>query len=350
MEFIPHADILTSPLAEAVLTQKINTEDYSTVFILCDDNTHTHCLPVLNDLIPETVKANILLMREGELNKNISTCTDLWKELSAKGADRNSLLINLGGGVVTDLGGFVACTYKRGIPFLNIPTSLLSMVDASVGGKTGIDLGVLKNQIGIIREPEAVLILPQFLQTLPTRHLKNGFVEMLKHGLIADKAHWDEITPENCHEIDSILHSIEIKSQVVQKDPNEKGLRKILNFGHTLGHAIESFLLNHPDRSPLLHGEAIAIGLVLEAYLSHRASGLSILEANQVKHRIASVFPKQKFSAEEIEVINSLMLHDKKNLKGQVRFALLRELGAAVFDQFVDHQDILDAFDYYASA
>ena len=349
MEHRQHAEILTPPLAEAFLSQQLNAEHYSSVFVLCDHNTHKHCLPVLKALIPEISKAEVLIMREGELNKNIETCTDLWTDLSVKGADRNSLLINLGGGVVTDLGGFVASTYKRGIPFINIPTSLLSMVDASVGGKTGIDLGVLKNQVGIIQEPVAVIVLPVFLLTLPPRHLKNGLVEMLKHGLIADKTHWKEVSLDNCQQVQSILHSIDIKSGIVKQDPTEKGMRKVLNFGHTLGHAIESFLLNHPDRSPLLHGEAIAIGMVLEAYLSHRVCGLSLMDADQVKDRLSSLFPVQKFSEEEIEIISSLMRHDKKNVRGQLRFALLRELGEAVFDQSVDPQDILDAFEYYAS-
>ena len=343
----PHAEVLTSPLAEALLSQKITSEKFSSVFILCDEVTFVHCLPVLKRLVPETQKIEVLCMPEGERNKSIETCAILWKELSVRGADRNSLLINLGGGVVTDLGGFVASVFKRGIAFINVPTSLLAMVDASVGGKTGVDLGVLKNQIGVIQEPEMVLILPEFLQTLPHRHLQNGMVEMLKHGLIADREHWSSLSLENSILEETILHSISIKRKVVLEDPTEKGLRKILNFGHTLGHAIESFLLNHPERSLMLHGEAVAIGMVLEAYLSHRVCGLSLVDVQAVRNKILSYFERTDFSSTEIDVICSLMQHDKKNHNGNIRFALLNGIGEAAYDKEVNQEDILAAFDYY---
>ena len=344
------ADILTPPLAQAFLAQKLESGQFSSVFVLCDEMTLQHCLPRLKAEVPGIDQAQVLSMQAGEIHKNIDTCTRLWKELSNGGAERNSLLLNLGGGVVTDLGGFVACTYKRGISFINIPTSLLAMVDASVGGKTGIDLGVLKNQVGIIQEPEAVLIMPQFLETLPYRHISNGMVEMLKHGLIADKSHWEQLDLDNCMELSSIEHSIAIKKGVVEKDPTEKGLRKILNFGHTLGHAIESYLLNHPERSALLHGEAIAIGMVLEAYLSHKVCGLSLLDADQIKTRILAQYKKVSFSADEIEVISSLMQHDKKNAHGKLKFSLLKAIGESVFDQEIPIEEIPKAFDYYKSA
>lgn len=344
------ADILTPPLAQAFLSQKLAAGQYSSVFVLCDDQTQLHCWPALQKWVPEVADAHLLVMKSGEINKTIETCTSLWKELSVGGADRNSLLVNLGGGVVTDLGGFVACTYKRGIDFINIPTSLLSMVDASVGGKTGVDLGILKNQVGIIQEPIAVLVLPNFLNTLPERQMHNGMVEMLKHGLIVDKGHWDVLTVENCSQLELIQHSIEIKKEVVRQDPTEKGLRKILNFGHTLGHAIESFLLNHSERSPLLHGEAIAIGMILEAYLSHKVCGLSLLDAELIKKKIDSIFKKETFTSDEIEAISSLMQHDKKNVSGNLRFSLLKEIGQGVYDQEIQLEDIAAAFDYYKSA
>src|SRR5690606_10460310 len=208
--------------------------------------------------------------------KNIKTCLKVWEALSEADADRKSLLINLGGGVPTDLGGFVASTFMRGIDFINIPTTLLSMVDASVGGKTGVDLGPLKNQIGLINQPQMVLVFPNFLRTMDPRELKSGYAEMLKHGLILDAEYWKQLRKGgDFTKAAAIQRSIALKNKVVLEDPREMGLRKILNFGHTLGHAIESHCLERPDRETLLHGEAIAIGMILEAYLSHRLTGLS---------------------------------------------------------------------------
>ena len=200
-----------------------------------------------------SIAYTLLTMEAGETNKHLATCEDLWASLSEQGADRNSLLINLGGGVVTDLGGFVACTYKRGIDFINIPTSLLAMVDASVGGKTGVDFQGLKNQIGIIKEPEFVVIDDVFLQTLPQDERRSGYAEMLKHGLIADADYFSLLSSKsidiNAQMTDHIRHSVSIKSQVVTEDPFEQGLRKILNYGHTLGHAIETHFLEHPTKN-----------------------------------------------------------------------------------------------------
>src|SRR5690606_29396368 len=202
----------------------------------------------------------ILEIDAGETHKNIDTCMGVWEALSELEADRKSLLINLGGGVVTDLGGFVACTFKRGIDYVNIPTSLLSMVDASIGGKTGVDLGLLKNQIGVISNPELVLIDVTFLETLPTNQLRSGFAEMLKHGLIQDINYWNQLIALSelyTDDLEQLIYeSVIIKKQVVEQDPNEDGLRKTLNFGHTLGHAIESYSLDDKDLKPLLHGEA----------------------------------------------------------------------------------------------
>ncbi|MCL4152909.1 UNVERIFIED_CONTAM: hypothetical protein GTU68_035655, partial [Idotea baltica] len=214
----------------------------------------------------------IIEIESGEINKTIETCVGVWEALSELGADRKSILINLGGGVLTDLGGFVASTFKRGIAFINVPTTLLSMVDASVGGKTGVDLGSLKNQVGVINQPVMVLVIPDFLDTLEERQLESGFAEMLKHGLIKDRQYWDDLKMvSTLSEMkDHILKSVEIKNEVVLIDPTEQGLRKILNYGHTLGHAIESYFLASQEKSTLLHGEAIAIGMITEGYLSHR--------------------------------------------------------------------------------
>ena len=335
------------------LVQQLNKHEYSSLFVLVDENTEQHCLTRFlahTELNPTSV----LVMQAGEENKHLSTCEKLWNELSSLGADRNSALINLGGGVVTDLGGFVACTFKRGIDFYNIPTTLLSMVDASVGGKTGIDLGALKNQIGIIQEPQQVVIDSQWLSTLPLEEVRSGFAEMLKHGLIADANYWGKLkglvnlTPEVLSPY--IKPSVAVKSEVVKEDPYEKGLRKILNFGHTLGHAIESYFLVTPSKQRLLHGEAIAIGMVLEAYLSIECCGLSPEEAKEIKLVFQQFYPQVEIKEEDVEAILALLRHDKKNKAGRINFVLLTKIGIPAIDVQVPQELFQKAFDFYASA
>ena len=335
------------------LVQQLNKHEYSSLFVLVDENTEQHCLTRFlahTELNPTSV----LVMQAGEENKHLSTCEKLWNELSSLGADRNSALINLGGGVVTDLGGFVACTFKRGIDFYNIPTTLLSMVDASVGGKTGIDLGALKNQIGIIQEPQQVVIDSQWLSTLPLEEVRSGFAEMLKHGLIADANYWGKLkglvnlTPEVLSPY--IKPSVAVKSEVVQEDPYEKGLRKILNFGHTLGHAIESYFLVTPSKQRLLHGEAIAIGMVLEAYLSIECCGLRPEEAKEIKIVFQQFYPKVEIKKEDVDAILALLRHDKKNKAGRINFVLLTKIGIPAIDVQVPQDLFQKAFDFYASA
>ena len=334
------------------LVQQLNKLEYTSLFILVDENTEQHCLTRFlahTELNPTSV----LVMQAGEENKHLSTCEKLWNELSSLGADRNSALINLGGGVVTDLGGFVACTFKRGIDFYNIPTTLLSMVDASVGGKTGIDLGALKNQIGIIQEPQQVVIDSQWLSTLPLEEVRSGFAEMLKHGLIADANYWGKLkglvnlTPEVLSPY--IKPSVAVKSEVVQEDPYEKGLRKILNFGHTLGHAIESYFLVTPSKQRLLHGEAIAIGMVLEAYLSIECCGLSPEEAKEIKIVFQQFYPQVEIKKEDVDAILALLRHDKKNKAGRINFVLLTKIGIPAIDVQVPQDLFQKAFDFYAS-
>ena len=335
------------------LVQQLNKHEYSSLFVLVDENTEQHCLTRFlahTELNPTSV----LVMQAGEENKHLSTCEKLWNELSSLGADRNSALINLGGGVVTDLGGFVACTFKRGIDFYNIPTTLLSMVDASVGGKTGIDLGALKNQIGIIQEPQQVVIDSQWLSTLPLEEVRSGFAEMLKHGLIADANYWGKLkglvnlTPEVLSPY--IKPSVAVKSEVVKEDPYEKGLRKILNFGHTLGHAIESYFLVTPSKQRLLHGEAIAIGMVLEAYLSVECCGLSPEEAKEIKLVFQKFYPQVEIKEEDVDAILALLRHDKKNKAGRINFVLLTKIGIPAIDVQVPQEFFQKAFDFYASA
>ena len=252
-----------------ILNEFLNSRQYSSVFVLADSNTEEHCLPLFLSNLSTESSIEIISIDAGEENKHIETCSGVWSALSELGADRKSILINLGGGVVTDLGGFVASTFKRGIDFINIPTTLLSMVDASVGGKTGVDLGALKNQVGVIVNPKMVLVDPQYIDTLPSEEYRSGYAEMLKHGLIQDNAYWNhlkdfkKISSEDIKEL--IHHSVGIKNKVVLEDPYEHGLRKILNFGHTLGHAIESYCLTQEDKTTLLHGEATMLASRLAA-------------------------------------------------------------------------------------
>jgi len=292
-------------LAFAALNTHLEEAAYSKVFILVDENTHEHCLSILLTAIEQEYDFEIIEIESGEENKNIETCTQVWNVLSELGADRKSVVINLGGGVITDLGGFVAATYKRGIDFINIPTTLLAMVDASVGGKTGVDLGALKNQIGVIRQP--VMVLVALIRT-----------------------------------------SVAIKNKVVLQDPTEQNLRKILNYGHTLGHAVESYFLESKNHELILHGEAIAIGMVLEGWLSHKLEGLQLSDLEDIKQTFAARYPKIAFTAQDIDTILSLLKFDKKNSHGNVNFVLLKEIGEPVIDVLIDENLLRDAFAYYS--
>ena len=347
-----HIKITYGQKSLEALSQKITTKKYSSVFVLVDTHTEQYCLERFFENCPLEIDG-VLTMNAGEENKNLSTCEYLWNELSDQGADRNSSLINLGGGVVTYLGGFVACTFKRGIDFYNIPTTLLSMVDASVGGKTGIDLGALKNQIGIIREPQEVVIETGWLQTLPEDELRSGFAEMLKHGLIANPNYWktlQSLTSLSSSSLEPFIKtSIDEKTKVVLEDPYEKGLRKILNFGHTLGHAIESYYLTHKDKSRLLHGEAIAIGMVMEAYLATHCSGLDAAEADEIKKTFAAFYPQIDITFEDQNEILKLLRHDKKNKAGRINFVLLKAIGSPDIDVEVPHEFFAKAFEFYQS-
>ncbi|WP_294825170.1 3-dehydroquinate synthase [uncultured Flavobacterium sp.] len=322
---------------------------YTGIFILADTNTSQYCLPgFLAQLVTE-LPIEIIEIEAGEANKSLETCIQAWHALTDLGAERKSLLINVGGGVVTDLGGFVASTFKRGIDFINVPTSLLAMVDASVGGKTGIDLGVLKNQIGVINNPAAVLIDITFLDTLPQVEMRSGLAEMLKHGLVADENYWDnfsDLGTMTTDDLGALIHwSVEIKNNIVSQDPNEKGLRKILNFGHTLGHAIESHFLN--SATPLLHGEAVAAGMVLESHISVAKGLLAEEEYDTIKPVIHSIFGIVGFKPGDIDSIIALLAHDKKALSGRVMFVLLEGIGKAAIDHKAGNPLIIKAFEDY---
>ena len=335
------------------LNEFIASNTPSKIFIMVDENTHEHCLPILMEALETSINIEIIEIESGEENKNLDTCSGVWHALTELGADRKSLMINLGGGVITDLGGFVASCFKRGIAFVNIPTTLLSMVDASVGGKTGVDLGVIKNQIGVINFSDMVLIDPLFLETLPEEEMRSGFAEMLKHGLIKDADYWNRLCSLkelNIYNLGNLIHeSVTLKNEVVKRDPTEQGERKQLNFGHTLGHAIESYCLESETKTTLLHGEAIAAGMVMEAYLSTKTCGLSDRELFQIKKVFIDLYGPVEFNENDKSSIIELLKYDKKNSHGQVKYALLESIGSCVVDIIVDDQLIDEAFLYYAS-
>ena len=332
------------------LNDHLTDADYSKVFVLVDENTERDCLPYFRNAVQTEREPEILKIPSGEVHKTIATCAGLWEQLSDADADRKSLLINLGGGVITDLGGFVASTFKRGIAFINVPTTLLSMVDASVGGKTGVDLGALKNQVGVINHPVMVLVVSKFLDTLDARQLHSGFAEMLKHGLIRDADYWKTLQSKKGYKgIDRLIYrSVALKNEVVLQDPTELHLRKILNFGHTLGHAIESYFLNSPTRESLLHGEAIAIGMIMESYLSKELLQLPTEELDDIRSTFAERYPQIQFTEADISGILSLLKFDKKNSHGNVNFVLLKKLGEPVIDIRVSPELFTPAFAYYA--
>ncbi|NRS87618.1 3-dehydroquinate synthase [Flavobacterium sp. 7E] len=326
---------------------------YSNLFIIVDSNTNEFCLPKLLPVLETDLTIEIIEFENGEINKNIETCVQIWNVLTELGADRKSLVINLGGGVVTDLGGFVASTFKRGIDFINIPTTLLSMVDASVGGKNGVDLGNLKNQIGVFNLPVMVLVDTDYLETVPKNEMRSGLAEMLKHGLIFDKNYWEQFLDLDAidfADFDPLIHrSVAIKNEIVTLDPTEKNIRKSLNFGHTLGHAIESYFLESDDKTTLLHGEAIAVGMILESYISLEKNLITIAEYKDIKTAIKAIFDDISFDEKDIDPILELLIHDKKNEYGSIQFALIESIGKIKINQLVENELILNAFRDYKS-
>lgn len=334
------------------LNDYLNTQNFSKIFVLVDTNTHEYCLGKFLSNLNTSKTIEIIEIEAGEEHKTIETCVGVWNALSELEADRKSLLINLGGGVVTDLGGFVASAFKRGISFINIPTTLLAMVDASVGGKTGVDLGNLKNQIGVINFSDMVLVDTNYLETLPQNEMRSGLAEMLKHGLIQDEVYWNKMSNLSnftTNDLDKLIHeSIIIKKNVVTEDPNENGLRKTLNYGHTLGHAIESYFLSHKTKPTLLHGEAIAVGMVLATFISHRLLDFPKEKLENIKKVMLKTYGSVTFDANDIEAIITLLKFDKKNSHGNINFVLLEDIGKTKIDCIVDNELIFKAFDYYS--
>ncbi|WP_040281929.1 3-dehydroquinate synthase [Psychroserpens damuponensis] len=333
------------------LNNYIDNNHFSKIFILVDTNTHEYCLAKFMAQLETKLTIEVIEIEAGEHHKTIDTCVGVWQTLSDLGADRKSLMLNLGGGVVTDLGGFVACTFKRGIKYINIPTSLLAMVDASVGGKTGVDLGALKNQVGVISSGDMVIIDTSYLDTLPQNQMKSGLAEMLKHGLIVDKTYFDKLTDLSkltLNDLDQLIHdSVEIKKTIVTKDPLELNERKHLNFGHTLGHAIESYFLSHPEKDELLHGEAIAIGMILESFVSAEILKLPKPDLDYITKALNNIYKPIMIEPSDYDTIIDLLKYDKKNEHGNINFVLLDAIGLPKIDCLVDNDLIIKSFEYY---
>jgi len=335
-----------APISESLATF-FAQNDYSHIAILVDEFTNKYCLPIIQDLLPSNFTK--ILIKSGEHHKNLTTCEQVWDRMTKANMDRHSLLVNLGGGVIGDLGGFCASTYKRGIDFIQIPTTLLAQVDASVGGKLGIDFHGLKNHIGVFQLPKAVLIDPKFIDTLSIQQKKSGFAEIIKHCLIRDEKEWSAIRQQSFEELDLsklIAHSVAIKEAVVLEDPKEAGLRKILNFGHTLGHAIETYLLDKGKRK-ILHGEAIAIGMIVEAFISHQRELISLHELEEIESYLFENYGRVKLHPEEISKIIELTAQDKKNKGKEIRFSLLTGIGDCGYDIPVSASEMKKAIQYY---
>ena len=320
---------------------------YSKFVILTDENVAEHWVEYLTTEFDSLHGCEIIQLPPGEENKNIEICVSVWEALSEYEISRNDVIINLGGGVMTDMGGFIASTFKRGLRFINIPTTLLAQVDASLGGKTGIDLGAFKNQVGVFSEAEFVFIDSQFLSTLPKEQLYSGFAEMLKHGLIADIDYWKKlltISPESIAElIPFIKQSVEIKKKIVEQDYHEKNIRKTLNFGHTIGHAIEGFYLS--KYQPMLHGYAVAYGMIAESYLSYKMNLISENDFHKIKVSLQQRYGNLDLKKESFGEILALLNNDKKNSNGEINFTLLSGIGSSVFDQKFAEELIVEALE-----
>lgn len=321
------------------------------IFLITDSNVSTAVLPKLRLLSQAVARATVIITPAGDANKNLDTLSTIWTRLTEDGATRQSLLINLGGGMVTDMGSFAASTFKRGMKFINVPTTLLAAVDASVGGKTGINFQYLKNQIGVFNDADAVIISATFFDTLPSTELRSGYAEMIKHSLLKSKATFDEllkltdissISPESMLRL--LKESVEVKKGIVERDPTETGIRRALNFGHTAGHAFESLAMKH--NAPIPHGYAVAYGMVTELVLSHMLSGFP----SELLYRYGSycreVYGSPSFTCDDYADLIQLMGSDKKNdVKDKINFTLLEAPGSVKIDNIVPADEIKTALD-----
>ncbi len=336
------------PVAELTLLTAKYPE--GKVFLVTEDNVDKLWGEHFDNFI-DSEGIRKVVIPSGENNKKIDSVAKIWQFLSENGADRKSLLINIGGGMLTDLAGFAASTFKRGIHFLNVPTTLLSQVDASVGGKTGINFNGLKNEIGTFQEPEAVIINTGFLKTIDTENFKSGFAEMIKHGLIHNPSHLEDLKNFDLQNIDYDLlqqlinDSVDVKTWFVSNDPTEKDIRKALNFGHTVGHAFESFAME--KGTPILHGFAVAYGMIAELYLSVKKCGFPEADCNELSAWLKEIYGKFVIGEDSFERLYKLMTHDKKNESGRINFTLLPETGKIAIDQHCEKELIMEALKYY---
>ena len=341
--------VIISTDIRTLLTQQIGEIEHDKRFLLCDETTRQLCLPVMADL-PCLQDTTLITIGATDTHKTLDTLSHVWTELSQHGGTRHSLLINLGGGMVTDLGGFAASTFKRGIQYINIPTTLLSMVDASVGGKTGINFGGLKNEIGVFSQPHCVLIDTTFLRTLDHQNILSGYAEMLKHGLISTTEHWAELLNFDLDHIDyqhlanMVGTSVAVKERIVTEDPLEHGIRKALNLGHTAGHAFESWTLT---RHPVLHGYAVALGLICELYLSCTKTHFPTDRMRQTVRFVREHYGSLPITCDDYPELYQLMTHDKKNTAGSINFTLLADIGDIRINQTATQDEIYEMLDFF---
>ena len=342
--------IIISKNLEKELCNAIDLCEHDRLFVLTDDITARLCLPMLKDM--ECMKgAEHIVIESGDTHKTLDSLAAVWTALGTGGATRHSCLVNVGGGMVTDLGGFAASTFKRGINFINIPTTLLAMVDASVGGKTGINFNGLKNEIGAFCDSRFVILDTVFLKTLDSRNICSGYAEMLKHGLISNEKMWAELVNFNLALPDleklqqMVADSVEVKERVVEADPFEKGIRKALNFGHTIGHAFESWAMR--CQRPILHGYAVAYGIVAELYLSTRKAGFPTDKLRQTVSFIKEHYGQFNITCNDYDDLLALMKHDKKNTSGHINFTLLGGIGDIRINQTATKEEICEALDFF---
>jgi 3-dehydroquinate synthase len=341
--------IIISKNLKSELATAISECEHDKTFILVDEVTKEKCWPLLSKQLSMR-KAKLITIGATDTHKNIESLAHVWEELGKDGASRHSLLINLGGGMVTDLGGFAASTFKRGINFINIPTTLLAMVDASVGGKTGINFNGLKNEVGVFNDSKYVILDTDFLKTLDGQNICSGYAEMLKHGLISNEKMWAELIKFNIQQPDleklqeMLAKSVKVKENVVKKDPHEQGIRKALNLGHTFGHAFESWSLKH---SPILHGYAVAYGMICELYLSAIKTGFPTDKMHQTVQFIRENYGAINITCDDYPELIELMTHDKKNRNGIINFTLLANIGDIRIDQTATEEEIKEAFDFF---
>lgn len=345
---MPHYPISIGAQALTELADWLAVQSFSQLLVLDDAHTHLHCYPQLQPQLPAH---QVFTVPAGEQHKHLSTCVAIWQAMTELALDRRALVLNLGGGVIGDMGGFVAATYKRGLDFVQVPTTLLAMVDASVGGKLGIDFQGYKNHVGLYREPLGVYIYPPFLATLPEAELRSGLAEVIKHHLIADAAAWPQLRDQaDWRQLpleDLIRHSVRIKADIVAADPQERGLRKALNFGHTIGHALETARLDGPQ--PLLHGEAIAVGMLAEAYLSQQRGLLTRQELAEVHAYLTRVYPPVNLAGDDLAHLAHLARNDKKNEGGRILCTLLDGIGGVAVNQAITPEEVVGGLRYYQS-